>query len=115
MSYTRGVLTTGAGDYGYVQTLSVNVDGKELIIMDETGITRVHELFDDFAEGTVVAKLNRTATVPARGDTVTLAAMPKTAWNGIYQIVSIQSEEAGEDACTLTLNIKRWLDGGIPT
>jgi hypothetical protein len=114
MAYTRGVLTTGAGTYGYVQSMDFNEGGEEVLIKDEDGITQVEDLYDNLYEVSVTAKFDRAQTLPARGDAITLAACPKTAYNTNYTIVSMSTGEVNTDAATLTLNLRRFDDGDLP-
>lgn len=114
MAYTRGVLTTGAGTYGYVQSMDFSEGGEEVLIKDEDGITQVEDLYDNLYEVTVNAKFDRAQTLPARGDAVTLAACPKAAYNTKYTVVSMTVGEVNTDAANLTLNLRRFDDGNVP-
>ena len=114
MAYTRGVLTTGAGTYGKLQSIDYNEDGEEVLIKDENGETCVEDLYDEVFNITVSAKFDRAQTLPSRGDTVALAASPKTKYNTNYTITSMDVGEVNTDAATLTLNLRRFEDGNIP-
>jgi len=114
MAYTRGVLTTGSGTYGYVQSIDFSENGEEVLIKDEDGITQVEDLYDDLFEVTVNAKFDRAQTLPARGDAISLAACPKTAYNAKYTVLSITVGEVNTDAASLTLNLRRFEDGDVP-
>ena len=114
MAYTRGVLTTGAGTYGYVQSIDFNEGGEEVLIKDEDGITQVEDLYDNLYEVTVTAKFDRAQTLPARSDTIDLAASPRTAYNTKYTIISMTVNEVNTDAASVTLNLRRFDDGNLP-
>ena len=114
MAYTRGVLTTGAGTYGYVQSIEINDEGPEVLIKDETGTTKVEDLYDLTFTATVTAKFDRASTVPARGATVTLAASPRTSWNAKYTVTSVSVTEENTDAATVKLTLRRFSSGAIP-
>ncbi len=116
MAYTRGVLTTGAGtNVGYVQSIDFNEDGEEVLIKNETGITKVEDLYDEVFTITVAAKFDRAQTIPARGDTIALAACPKTKYNTNYTVVSTDVNETHTDIGSVTLNLRRFTDGNLPT
>ena len=115
MAYTRGVLHTGSGGFGYVQSADFSEGGEEVLIKDEDGITQVEDLYDNLYEVSVTAKFDRAQTLPARGDAITLAACPKTAYNTKYTIVSMTVGEVNTDAATLTLSLRRFDDGDVPT
>ena len=115
MAYTRGVLTTGAGTYGYVQSIDFSEGGEEVLIKNETGITKVEDLYDNLYEVTVNAKFDRAQTLPARSDTITLAACPKSAFNTKYTVISLTVNEVNTDAANVTLNLRRFDDGDLPT
>jgi hypothetical protein len=114
MAYTRGVLTTGAGTYGYVQSMDFNEGGEEVLIKDEDGITQVEDLYDAMFEVSVTAKFDRAQTLPTRGDEIALSDCPKTAYNTNYTIVTMTTGEVNTDAATLTLNLRRFDDGDVP-
>ena len=114
MAYTRGVLTSGAGGYGYVQSISHNNTGEELLIKDEEGITQVQDLYDERNEVSVEAKWDRANTLPSRGDVLTLADCPITAMNGFYTIKDISVNEANTEAGTISLTLTRYIDGDLP-
>ena len=114
MAYTRGVLTTGAGSVGYVQSIDFSEGGEEVLIKDENGITQVADLYDTLFEVTVNAKFDRAQTIPDRGAVVTLAATPKTAWNTKYTVLTDTVNEVNTDAGTVTLNLRRFEDGDVP-
>jgi hypothetical protein len=114
MSYDRGVLTTGAGTYGYVQSISFAEDGEEVLIKDETGITQVEDLYDLRFDVTVNAKFDRAQTLPARGDTISLAASPKTAYNTDYTIVSMTVDETNTEVADISLTLRRFDAGDVP-
>ncbi len=115
MAYSRGVLTTGAGTYGYVQSISYSEGGEELLIKDETGITSVEQLYDALYEVTVTAKFDRAQTLPARGDVITLAASPKSTYNTKFTIVSMTVDEANTEAADISLSLRRFDDGNLPS
>lgn len=114
MALSRGILTTGAGTYGYVQSIEFNENSETLEIKNETGITKVVQRFDKKFEVTVNAKWDRANTLPAIGDEVTLSATPKTEYDSKYEIASISVSEANQDVATLTLNLVRYADGDVP-
>ena len=116
MAYTRGVLTTGANSgTGYVQSISFSDGGEELLIKDEDGITQVEQLYDALFEVTVTAKYDRANTIPARGDTITLAASPRSDLNTKYTIISLTIDENNTEAADVVLNLRRFDDGNLPT
>ena len=114
MAYTRGVLSTGAGTYGYVQSISFAAEGEEVLIKDEAGVTQVEDLYDEVNNVTVSAKFDRAVTLPARGDTITLAACPSTSFNGKYTITSVGADESNTDAANISLTLRRFVDGDVP-
>ena len=114
MAYTRGVLTTGAGSYGYVQSINFTETGDEVLIQDETGITQVEDLYNLQYGGTVTAKFDRAQTLPARGDAITLAASPKTGWNTKYTVTELTVDEENTEAATVTLTLRRFDAGNVP-
>ncbi len=115
MAYTHGILTTGAGSYGYVQSISNSVSGKNLVIEDEDGITRVDEYYDEKNTANVEAKFDRAQTLPSRGDTITLASSPLASMDGTYTVSELSVNETQNDAAVLSMTLVRYVDGALPT
>lgn len=115
MAYTRGVLTTGAGSYGYVQSIAFSNEGEELLIKDENGITQEEDLYDNVNNVTVTAKFDRSNTLPSRGDAITLSACPSTDFDGKYTVVTVGADEANTDVANISLTLRRFVDGDVPS
>ena len=115
MAYTRGIVTTGAGSYGYVQSIDHTHNSEIMDIKDETGITRVHEHFDKKSAVEVSAKFGRSSTLPTVGGTVVLAATPSSSLVGAYYVDSVGVSEVNNDAATVKISLLRFVEAAIPT
>jgi len=115
MAYTRGIVTTGGGGYGYVQSMEHAQPSEVLDIQDETGLTQVHTRYNKQSTVEVSAKFSRSVTLPSIGDGISLAATPSSSMVGAYYVEDVGVSEVNTDAATVKLSLLRFVESGIPT
>ena len=113
--YSHGVLTTTDKSVGFLQSLKFGIDGKNLLIANELGVTKVNELFDDKASASIEMKFDRDQTMVERGDIVTLSNTPSTNWDGKYLVETVAVDEQNEDNPNVTIEATQYIDGDVPT
>lgn len=114
-NYVKGVLTTGLGDHGLVQSISWAGEADEDTAKDEGGITVYYDAFDARVNATATIRFDRDATLPETDDEVTLANCVNSDYDGKYYVTAPPNiDEANIEGPTVTLNLRRYLDGEIP-
>ncbi len=114
-NYVKGILTTGAGDYGLVQSISWAGEADEDTAKDESGDTVYYDAFDARVNATVTVRFDRDASLPETDDEVTLANCVNSDYDGAYYVTAPPNvDEANVEGPTATLNLRRYLDGAIP-
>jgi hypothetical protein len=117
-NYSKGILTTAdtLDAIGLIQKIDFADGGEENTVKDKTGVTKVHEFYDNTTEVTATVTYDREkkASVPAKGSVVTVAAAPVDELNGKYKITSRKISEANTASVSFDFTLKRWIDGDLP-
>lgn len=110
-TYTFGAVgLTGIleGTYGYLQSFEKKSAGTTVTRKNAVGNTVLVKATDATAEVTCEYVFDSGTTAPKYGDIISVG--------GEYYIVeSADKKESNENYTTLSLTLKRWVDGAVPT
>lgn len=113
--YIRGVLTTGAGGYGYIQSMSWAGEADEDMARDEQGITKYYDPFNALANLTVTVRFDRETDTEDLGYMFTIMGAPSSKFNGRYiQTAPPNLDETNVEGPSMVLTVRRYIDGGVP-
>jgi len=114
-SDVHGILTTGAGGYGAVQSVRGADEADTYAPKDEDGNTFLYEQFDKRLRVTIGVRMDRDGTLPDVGDTVTLSETPGDRYDGTYTVIPSSVDESNTEGPVFTLELIRFVDGDIGT
>lgn len=113
--FVRGIATGAFDGYGLVQSLEFSGEADEDAAKDKDGDTAYFETFDARVNAVATIRFDRDATLPVTNTNLTLADCPNALYNGIYRVVNPPTiAEQNEAGPTVTINLRRYLDGEIP-